>query len=112
MADNLVHLSLVVPWHHLPRLIRCDVGRVLTIDDLPDDDLLIKFDFYVFKYQGQLVNFGPLVLFRAWLRRDPYCTLRYGALAMFAWADHAGRAGFSARYTVQVIELETCVEQR
>ena len=32
-------------------LIRCDVGRVLIIDDLPDDDLLTVFDFYVVRYQ-------------------------------------------------------------
>ena len=31
-------------------LIRRDVG-VLTIDDLPDDDLLAIFDFYVVPYQ-------------------------------------------------------------
>jgi hypothetical protein len=31
--------------------MRCDVGRVLTIDDLPDDDLLAIFDFYVVSYQ-------------------------------------------------------------
>src|SRR6202789_321886 len=28
-------------------LILCDVGQVLTINDLPDDDLLAIFDFYV-----------------------------------------------------------------
>ena len=32
-------------------MIRCDVGRVLTIDDLSDDDLLAIFDFYVVRYQ-------------------------------------------------------------
>jgi hypothetical protein len=32
-------------------LIRCDVGRLLTIDDLPDDVLLDIFDFHVATYQ-------------------------------------------------------------
>jgi hypothetical protein len=32
-------------------LIRCDVGQVVTVDDLPDDVLLAIFDFYVFKDQ-------------------------------------------------------------
>jgi hypothetical protein len=62
MADNHRHpynrrKSLVVHWHHLPNdcwLIRSDVGRVLTIDDLSDDVLLEIFDFYVVKYQGLL----------------------------------------------------------
>ena len=36
-------------------LIRCDVGRALTINDLSDDDLLAIFDFYVFKLRGRLV---------------------------------------------------------
>ena len=39
-------------------LIRCDVGRVLTIDDLPDDDLLAIFDLYVFIYHDR--DFGEL----------------------------------------------------
>jgi hypothetical protein len=36
---------------HDCRLIRCDQGRVLTIDDLPEDVLLAIFDFYVVPYQ-------------------------------------------------------------
>src|SRR6266849_1377142 len=32
-------------------LIRCDVGWLVTIDDLPDDVLLEIFDFYVVGYQ-------------------------------------------------------------
>jgi hypothetical protein len=32
-------------------LIRCDIGRVLAINDLPDDDLLSIFDFCVFSFQ-------------------------------------------------------------
>jgi len=43
-------------------LIQCYVGRVLTIDDLPDDDLIEIFDFYVVRYQylgfRQLNEFG------------------------------------------------------
>jgi len=58
MADNLAH-----PYNRRKSLLRtgiisqrlpadrCDVGRVLTIDDLPDDDLLAIFDFYVVSYQ-------------------------------------------------------------
>ena len=33
-------------------LIQCNVGQVVTIDVLPDDDLLAIFDFYVVRYQG------------------------------------------------------------
>ena len=39
--------------------VRCDEGRVLTIDDLPDDDLLAIFDFYVVK-SYQRLGFGML----------------------------------------------------
>ena len=67
MTDNLAHPynrreSFVGHWRHLPRLIRCDVGRVLTIDDLSDDELLVIFDFYVIRYQD--------LIFR--LRDTPY----------------------------------------
>ena len=63
MADSLTRpyynrcKSLVVHWHHLPSpsdcwLIRHDVlGRMLTIDDLPDGVLIEIFDFYVGRYQ-------------------------------------------------------------
>ena len=59
MADNHTHSYnrrkfLIVRWHHLSDrwLIRCDEGRMLAIDDLPDDVLLTVFDFYVYKHQG------------------------------------------------------------
>ena len=40
--------------------MRCDVGQVVTIDDLSDDDLLAIFDFYVVRYQDLLI--GEMVL--------------------------------------------------
>ena len=56
MAFNLAHpynrrKSLVAHWHHLSPTAGCDVGQVVTIDGLPDDDLLAIFDFCVFKYE-------------------------------------------------------------
>ena len=65
MADNLTYpcnrrKSLVAYRHHLPTTsgrfdaelpIRRDVGQVVTIDHLTDDDLLAIFDFHVFKDQ-------------------------------------------------------------
>jgi hypothetical protein len=67
MADNLAH-----PYNRRKSLLctgiisqrlpadRCDVGRVLTIDDLPDDDLLAIFYFCVVSYQD-LAFFYPVV---------------------------------------------------
>ncbi len=44
-------------------LIRCDVlGRVLTIDDFPDDVLVEIFDFYVVSCQN--LDFRQLVKYR------------------------------------------------
>ena len=66
MADDLTHpynrcKSFVVHWpgHYLSSptdcwLIQCDVGQMVTIDDLTDDDLLAIFDFYVAEHQGLL----------------------------------------------------------
>ena len=60
MEDNLAHsynrrkshvLHLEVTFPSDCRLIQCDLGRILTIDDLPDDVLLAIFDLYVFKCQ-------------------------------------------------------------
>jgi hypothetical protein len=55
MADNLARLynerkSLLCTGNDC-RLIRYDVGQVVTIDILPDDVLLAIFDFYVVPYQ-------------------------------------------------------------
>ena len=64
MADDPINpynrcKSLVVHWtrHYLSSptdywLIRCDVGQMVTIDDLPDDALLVIFDLYVVEHKG------------------------------------------------------------
>ena len=56
MADNLAHPSNRCKWASSPNghwLIRCDIGQVVTIDNLPDEVLLAIFDFYLpARYQG------------------------------------------------------------
>ena len=59
MADNLARLhnerkSLLDTGNNC-RLIRYDVGQVVTIDILPDDVLLAIFDFYVVRYEDLFI---------------------------------------------------------
>ena len=48
----------IISQRRLTDSMRCTVGRVLTIDDLPDDDFLAIFDFCVFR--SQYPGFLPL----------------------------------------------------
>ena len=73
MTDNLAHPHnqrksyALVSSRNDCWLIRCDVGPVLTIDDLPDDVLLAIFDFYVVRFQDldntkrRIESWQPLV---------------------------------------------------
>ena len=69
MADNLAHpygrrksCSTLVLSPNDCWLIRCDVGQVVTIDDLSDDELLAIFDFCVIRSQD-LGLFHEAILF-------------------------------------------------